>query len=73
MTGYVADAVDEVTCGSCEICAAAYEIHAGWQGICPPCCAVVDDHLDGDHGSHPVTGCDTCDDAAARIGLPATA
>ncbi|HLR84549.1 MAG TPA: hypothetical protein VK059_06340 [Nocardioidaceae bacterium] len=73
MSVFVADAVDEITYASCDDCSVVYAMHDGWQGLCPECCAVLDDHRDGRHEVDPHAVCRACDVVDDRIELPATA
>lgn len=52
--------VDEVTVAFCKGCAVPYAIDEGWQGYCPACCALVDEHRAGLHLFWLVTDCRDC-------------
>lgn len=54
--------VDDVEIALCVACSGVYEVRDGWQGSCPSCCALLDDHDAGRHDDVPVPDCRTCDD-----------
>lgn len=54
------DAIDDVLCSMCSNCSSGFAVHDGWSGLCPECCAVLDDHDAGRHLTHSMPGCRTC-------------
>ena len=73
MSVALADAVDDVMYALCDDCADPYAMHDGWQGLCPECCALLDDHRDNAHVRNPVATCRACDVVDERLELPAIA
>lgn len=53
--------VDDVETTLCVNCAGVHPVREGWQGHCPSCCALVDDHDARRHDRTPVTECRACD------------
>lgn len=69
----VADAVDDVRYALCADCADTFALDEGWQGLCPECCALLDDHRDGMHDTSPIATCSGCDVVESDLWLPAIA
>lgn len=73
MSAVLANAVDDVVYALCDDCAATYAMYDGWQGLCPECCALLDDHHAGGHDANPIVTCRGCDVVDDRFELPAIA
>lgn len=65
--------IDDVVFALCMTCDAPFSIRDGWDGACPECCAIHDDHDAGRHDFRPVAECRGCDVAEDRLDLPAIA
>ncbi|MFY0406721.1 hypothetical protein [Solicola sp. PLA-1-18] len=44
----------------CAGCPDRYAPEDGWGGLCPSCCALLDDHAAGRHDRRTVTSCLGC-------------
>lgn len=65
--------IDDVEFTLCTDCSDAFAVRDGWEGRCPSCCSVGDDHDAGGHDLRPVEQCRACEADDEHLTLPAIA
>lgn len=58
--------VDDVTISQCLDCSETFVVVDGWEGRCPSCNALGDDHRDGLHQGRFVEACHDCREVEDR-------